>query len=461
MMFERIHMWMIVIEKNIVCFSVASNVFRNLYFQLYPLLIASYMTNYAWVLPFPIHYLPDPALAWIAVPMAALFSFRIARTAYAQTQLLYIPLTGAFALSQIGNPIFLPPEARLPLPPGTSPSFLNAPEIFLTPLLVLYVFVAIWPKIQELSLKLNFVLAYIAPWQISWGSAFHAFAQPFSLPHSGMILVQAAFSSLISAPLNPFLGSSFFVMSYVRPVKFWEKDYNTKRVDHSNLRLSSQLERGPMLDDSNLNAIFYEHLTRSLQQSLAGDLLLGRWASTVHPGDCFILASLYLNCLVHIIEVGNGFVTFQVRGLEFRGTYCHQREVEAISEDMNDGGGFCCCTVGSAPGLLSINNMFALRWLAWEVTASKYIIDGYSITDNSAVNLLQLHELRRLLVSLYVKCIIYYSLSSQNFAKWLTNETVLKALQPIIVDPHYVDNDQMFCAANDGEHTNLILWNIM
>lgn len=31
--------------------------------------------------------------------------------------------------------------------------------------------------------------------------------------------------------------------------------------------------------------------------------------------------------MVHIIEVGNGFVTFQVRGLEFRGTYCHQREV--------------------------------------------------------------------------------------------------------------------------------------
>lgn len=60
-------------------------------------------------------------------------------------------------------------------------------------------------------------------------------------------------------------------MSYIRPVKFWERDYNTKRVDHSKLRLASQLDRGPMIDDSNLNAIFYEHLTRSLQKSLAGD----------------------------------------------------------------------------------------------------------------------------------------------------------------------------------------------
>ena len=64
-------------------------------------------------------------------------------------------------------------------------------------------------------------------------------------------------------------------------------------------------------DDNNLNSIFYEHLTRSLQHSLAGDLMLGRWAS-VQQGDCFVLASDYLNCLVHIIELGNGLCTFQV-----------------------------------------------------------------------------------------------------------------------------------------------------
>ena len=64
-------------------------------------------------------------------------------------------------------------------------------------------------------------------------------------------------------------------------------------------------------DDNNLNSIFYEHLTRSLQHSLAGDLMLGRWGS-VQQGDCFVLASDYLNCLVHIIELGNGLCTFQV-----------------------------------------------------------------------------------------------------------------------------------------------------
>lgn len=138
------------------------------------------------------------------------------------------------------------------------------------------------------------MVTYIAPWQITWGSAFHAFAQPFSVPHSAMLFVQAAISAFISAPLNPFLGkkiniyfkvftkilifsgSAIFLISYVRPIKFWERDYNTKRVDQSNTRLSSHLDRNLGSDDNNLNSIFYEHLTRSLQHSLCGDLMMGK-----------------------------------------------------------------------------------------------------------------------------------------------------------------------------------------
>ena len=67
-----------------------------------------------------------------------------------------------------------------------------------------------------------------------------------------------------------FSGSAIFITSYVRPVKFWERDYNTKRVDHSNTRLSTHLDRNPGADDNNLNSIFYEHLTRSLQVQTNG-----------------------------------------------------------------------------------------------------------------------------------------------------------------------------------------------
>lgn len=181
-------------------------------------------------------------------------------------------------------------------------------------------------KIYELLLKIRFVVTYIAPWQITWGSAFHAFAQPFSVPHSAMLFLQAGISAILSTPLNPLLGSAIFISSYVRPVKFWERDYKTRRVDHSNTRMSSHLDRNLGADDNNLNSIFYEQLTRSLQHSLYGDLALGRWGN-VEQGDCFLLASDGLNCLVHVVQLGNGLVTFQLRGLEFKGTYCQQREV--------------------------------------------------------------------------------------------------------------------------------------
>ncbi|XP_018322376.1 pecanex-like protein 1 isoform X2 [Agrilus planipennis] len=312
----------------------------------------------------------------------------------------------------------------------------------------------IYYRAYELLLKLQFVITYIAPWQITWGSAFHAFAQPFSVPHSAMLFLQAIVSAILSTPLNPFLGSAIFLTSYVRPVKFWERDYNTRRVDHSNTPLSSHLDRNLGADDNNLNSIFYEHLTRSLQHSLCGDLILGRWGP-VNQGDCFVLASDYLNCLVHIIELGNGLVTFQMRGLEFRGTYCQQREVEAITEGVEENDGCCCCDPGHLPHMLSMNAAFGQRWLAWEVTAAKYVLEGYSISDNSAVSMLQVFDFRKVLITYYVKSIIFYTLKSPKLNEWLNSGSILKALQPMQVrsfadlDPVfnvYIDEDYDVCS---------------
>ncbi|XP_064214797.1 pecanex-like protein 1 isoform X2 [Tribolium castaneum] len=316
--------------------------------------------------------------------------------------------------------------------------------------LVQYFFVSIvFHKFYELLLKVQFVVTYIAPWQITWGSAFHAFAQPFSVPHSAMLFLQAFISAILSTPLNPFLGSAIFLTSYVRPIKFWERDYNTRRVDHSNTPLSSHLDRNLGADDNNLNSIFYEHLTRSLQHSLCGDLILGRWG-LVSQGDCFVLASDYLNCLVHIIELGNGLVTFQMRGLEFKGTYCQQREVEAITEGIEE-------NHDHFTGILSISSAFSQRWLAWEVIAAKYILEGYSISDNSAVSMLQVFEFRKVLISYYVKSIIFYTVRSPKLEEWLSSQTILSALQPmehknfVDLDPVFNYNiDEDFDIANSG-----------
>ncbi|XP_018344751.1 PREDICTED: pecanex-like protein 1 isoform X2 [Trachymyrmex septentrionalis] len=317
--------------------------------------------------------------------------------------------------------------------------FRNLSETFLMDYFVTGIAFA---KIYELLLKIRFVVTYIAPWQITWGSAFHAFAQPFSVPHSAMLFLQAGISAMLSTPLNPLLGSAIFISSYVRPVKFWERDYKTRRVDHSNTRMSSHLERNLGADDNNLNSIFYEQLTRSLQHSLCGDLALGRWGN-VEQGDCFLLASDYLNCLVHIVQLGNGLVTFQLRGLEFRGTYCQQREVEAISEGIENNDNCCCCEMGHMSNVLSVNAAFSQRWLAWEVASAKYVLEGYSISDNSAGSMLQVFEFRKVLVTYYVKSIIFYTVKSPKLKQWLENPDIIHALKPTL-DKNFVDLDPVF-----------------
>ena len=40
-------------------------------------------------------------------------------------------------------------------------------------------------QVEDLLLKMRFVLLYVAPWQLAWGSAFHAFAQPLQHPALG------------------------------------------------------------------------------------------------------------------------------------------------------------------------------------------------------------------------------------------------------------------------------------
>nr|XP_057913037.1 pecanex-like protein 1 isoform X2 [Doryrhamphus excisus] len=398
MWFEKLHVWLLFVERNV----------------LYPLVILNELSGSARELADPKRL--DTEVGALMITVAGL---KLLRSCYSSPTYQYMTI--------LFTVLFFTFDYR---------------HLSETLLLDLFLMSIVFSKLWELFYKLHFVYTYIAPWQITWGSAFHAFAQPFAVPHSAMLFVQALVSAILSTPLNPFLGSAIFITSYVRPVKFWERDYKTKRVDHSNTRLASQLDRNPGSDDNNLNSIFYEHLTRSLQHSLCGDLLLGRWGN-FSTGDCFILASDYLNALVHLVEIGNGLVTFQLRGLEFRGTYCQQREVEAITEGVEEDEGCCCCEPGHLPHLLSFNAAFGQRWLAWEVLVTKYVLEGYSITDNSAASMLQVFDLRRILTTYYVKGIIYYVMVSPKLEEWLSNDTMKEGLQAC-GERNYVDLDATF-----------------
>ncbi|KAH8235994.1 hypothetical protein KR032_012131 [Drosophila birchii] len=422
MWFEKLYIYLSVLERNV----------------LFPLLAISSLTADSQLI------VAKFGLPWGTL-IVAVCALKFVRNAYSDPTNQYLIIIFTVLLFRI--------------------DFSMATETFI----IDYFFVSLaFRKCCDFLLKLQFIVTYIAPWQITWGSAFHAFAQPFSVPHSAMLFLQAGISALLSTPLNPFLGSAIFLTSYVRPIKFWERDYNTRRIDHSNTRLSSQLERDLGADDNNLNSIFYEHLTRSLQHSLCGDLLMGRWGN-VNQGDCFVLASDDLNCLVHIIELGNGLCTFQMRGLEFRGTYCQQREVEAITEDVEDNDGCCCCDPGHLPRLLSANAMFSTRWLAWQVVAAQYVIEGYSISDNLASATLQVFEYRKVLITYYIKVsdqpprrpiirslsahyslspsisqsIIYYVVRNPKLEQWLASGPIQDALQHTL-GRQFVDLDPIF-----------------
>ena len=77
--------------------------------------------------------------------------------------------------------------------------------------------------------------------------------------------------------------------------------------------------------------------------------------------------------------------------------------MEAITEGVEEDTGFCCCHPGHLPNFLSLNAGFNQRWLAWEVVVSKYVLEGYSVTDNSAATMLQVFDLRKVLITYYVK----------------------------------------------------------
>ena len=72
-------------------------------------------------------------------------------------------------------------------------------------------------------------------------------------------------------------------------------------------------------------------------------------------------------------------------------------------EGDEDDRGCCCCKPGHLPHLLSCNAAFHLRWLTWEITRTQYILEGYSIIDNNAATMLQVYDLRRVLIRYYVK----------------------------------------------------------
>jgi hypothetical protein len=188
---------------------------------------------------------------------------------------------------------------------------------------------------EHLKLKLHFILIFSVP-LVSYSSLTHILLHPLSIRHFGLFVFQLIISTIFFMPIYPFYGAPLWMLSYFRSLKYWEKDYKSKRLDLSNSKMIESLEvKNKMEDNTNLNTIFYEHLNVSLKNELIGLIEIGEMRS-IQEGDFYLIKKDKITSLVHIIELGNGFCTFQMRGLEFKGTYCQERELESLEETSND-----------------------------------------------------------------------------------------------------------------------------
>eukprot|EP00002_Diphylleia_rotans_P026387 TRINITY_DN5254_c0_g1_i7.p1 TRINITY_DN5254_c0_g1~~TRINITY_DN5254_c0_g1_i7.p1 ORF type:complete len:1167 (+),score=193.48 TRINITY_DN5254_c0_g1_i7:86-3586(+) len=303
-----------------------------------------------------------------------------------------------------------------------------------------FVMSIICQKIEEAILKFRFVVVYSNPINTSWGSGAHAILHILFLPHLSFLIFEVLVSSVLSAPLFPLAGSCAFLISYPRALKFWERQYSTKRVNNSDMRLADDLGinsgSASKYSANKLNAIFYQHLFVALEKSLYSDIIAGRLGQ-VTPGDAFIITNDKLTALVHIIEIGNGFCSFQLRGMEFKGTYCQERELEEVHEALGSADENCCSVL---PPRLDFEGFFKLRLFGWKHINNNYVIRTYSVMLNPAQSIFMSFDSRKNIMKYFIYGIIYYASRSTDLYKWLSLASVQDKMQTILGEYSFEDD---------------------
>ncbi len=348
--------------------------------------------------------------SWVGGLILTVCSFKVCKVMFADCSLFYLSLALSFFMFGV--------------------DYRNYSESYIVDTFVMTVVVH---RIEELHLKLSFAFSYNAPWNLKdvMGDKSHMYYYLLNIPHTAMLVAQAAFSVLFSAPLYPFLGSSVFLSSYFRPVRFWERSYTNKFLEKENTAEGVSYQSST---SNNFNSLFYHLLERSLKFELAGMIKRGKWGN-VRTGDMYVLtdADNDITALIHVVERGGDFVTFQLRGLEMGGTFCQRRELEALSlENWSSKEGLCCLNVLSedrwmrviwpqklAETLLSFNASMSLRWQTWYRLATSVVLPSYSIARIEADKYFASFESKKILVGNIKKCIIYFAVRHGRLVDWL------------------------------------------
>lgn len=80
----------------------------------------------------------------------------------------------------------------------------------------------------------------------------------------------------------------------------------------------------------------------------------------------------------------------------------------------------------------------------WQITQTKYVLDGYTISDNLATPMVVQFEYRKNLITHYVKCVIFFTIMDSKLTKWLKDATIRSTLDAVTSNENFVDLDASF-----------------
>ncbi|CAL8074819.1 unnamed protein product [Calicophoron daubneyi] len=338
--------------------------------------------------------------------------------------------------------------------------FVRLSETYLVDYLVVSIILS---KLIEVRRKISFVFVYWSALRCFWRPLQNAVVKRLAIFHYTASMGSLLLSVVLGCPLEPMYLDAFFVPSHLRPTKYWEGDSRSEHLASTNMVISRKRwkDHGPGIFQLG-EVYFYEHLARSLQESLAGDIQLGRLGGlSVHTGDIFILSSDEMNALVHIIEMGNGYVTFQLRGHQFIRTSCHISENASFYSYLHSDSN-CRCRYPNAISVVGARHFVDIHYTAWKLVSCEYTLKGYNVAEHSTKTLLSMHAMRRNLIYYFIQSVIYYTTREGEFralssisASCLTRRGIKSAFDVRIED---IPRDVVRATDGKKEYENTRLW---
>ncbi|CAB4058317.1 unnamed protein product [Lepeophtheirus salmonis] len=194
---------------------------------------------------------------------------------------------------------------------------------------------------------------------------------------SPFLLCLAIISSILQCPLYAFFSLPIFGIAYPRSRRFWPD--------------------APTHSSSDSDAIYYEQMHDSFLTSLHSKLNCGK-LYPYEPGDHFLARYEDKILWTTVLECGNGYAYYRVKGTELQHTSCHSLEATRIDDIFR---------IAFEEDKPSLFNRFAFHCLT---PIGSIEVKTYSDTKNVLTGIIEASDTLKLVAELYLKTLIWYLL---------------------------------------------------